>query len=100
MFYNTVPLFSDELLEAREDANCQDDLVLSVFKKCAVDMSPSMVYNWLLNTRQINPKTPLTSFRRAISSLTKRGYLEKTGNKVKGFYGRKECQWKLCTPKQ
>lgn len=39
--------------------------------------------------------TPLTSIRRSLTVLTKRGLLVKTGEKVVGAFGRKEHVWKL-----
>ena len=38
---------------------------------------------------------PLTSIRRAMTTLTKEGRLEKTWRKVKGPYNRDEFCWKL-----
>ena len=51
--------------------------------------SPSELFrliNW-------NGNTPLTSVRRAISNLTRKGFLYKTNSQVIGLYGKREFKW-------
>lgn len=56
-------------------------------------LSPSQLYNCLINGGRIHKETPLTSIRRAITNLTTRGLLRKTDTKVMGKYGRMESLW-------
>jgi hypothetical protein len=40
-------------------------------------------------------KIPLTSVRRAISTLTREGVLKKTDKQRTGYYGKREYMWRL-----
>lgn len=81
---------SGEMLDRLESkANIQQDNVLDLFRDF-VTMSPSQVF-----ATYPDESTPITSIRRAISNLTRDGYLIKTDKKVTGLYGRPEFQWKL-----
>lgn len=70
-------------------ANTQEGEILSFFKRHHhKEMSPS--YIW----RTLFPNLPVTSVRRAMTNLANAGCLEKTPNKVEGYYGRPEHKWK------
>lgn len=94
-FFNTTSLFGPELQEAKAKALSQDEMVLEAFRRIDMPMGPSMVYKYLLNKGQITTKTPITSLRRSITTLTKEGRLIKTGKLVMGNFGQKEHQWRL-----
>jgi hypothetical protein len=44
--------------------------------------------------------TPLTSVRRSITTLTKKGELQQTGEQREGLFGKKNYTWKLNAPKE
>lgn len=83
-----------QLAEYRAKASEQNAVVLWLFQKARRPLSPSEVHaNYPLPPGAILP--PLTSIRRAISTLTKAGALVKTEVKCKGVYGRSEFVWRL-----
>ena len=78
----------------QSQANKQEAAVLAMFRlypDCA--LSPSTVCA-LLN-KMLERDWPITSIRRAITSLTDQGLLEKTSRKVIGPQSRPEYQWQL-----
>jgi predicted HTH transcriptional regulator len=87
-FYNTTSLEGKDLVEAIANAESQEHIILELFKRTG-RLSPSEV------CRLLDYKYPITSVRRAISNLTRDGYLEKTDKKKKGFYGRLEYVWEI-----
>ena len=90
-YHNTTELSGDELKQAIDKAVSQDDKVLIYFRNNAdKEFTPSEVH------KEIFPaNVPLTSVRRALSNLTRKGYLEKTDNQKTGVYGRPEYTWQL-----
>jgi hypothetical protein len=76
-----------------QKARDQDRLILGYFKALNTPLSPSQIFNILMTFDEIPKDTPLTSIRRAITNLTKRGLLRKTDKKVIGKYGRQEYLW-------
>jgi len=90
-YYNTTNEKGVELKKNISKANHQNMRVMELFQE---DMgsnrySPSQVMGLAL------PHAPITSVRRAMSDLTKAGYLTRTQDKIYGIYGRKEYIWKL-----
>lgn len=93
-FYETTPLTGVQLRAAFARAEKQDALVLAVFRLVAPGslLAPSQVHavgvangaRWLL-----------TSVRRSISTLTRAGVLEKTGQQRMGPHGSPENFWRL-----
>lgn len=94
-FYQTISLFGDNLKQAEEKTESQDKIILETFEKLQMPLSPSLVYNFLINRGKISRSTPITSIRRSITDLTKEGKLCKTGKQVKGPSGMPENQWKI-----
>ena len=91
IFYNTTELEGTELKEAKIRAGTQNDRVLKVFRDNPDKaFSPTEVHQL---TNRWN--TPLTSIRRAITTLTALGYLERTDEKRPGWYGMNNYCWKL-----
>jgi hypothetical protein len=71
-------------------ARHQDEAILAHFRSQSPDYlaSPSQIWEQF-------PDWPLTSVRRAMTNLTNRGELERTGGRVLGIYGRPEGLWRL-----
>lgn len=98
-FHNTTNLKDEELKEAEIKCSKQEREILEYYNGFnAYDWSelgvpPSMVWRNVFGGKE--GKTLLTSVRRAITNLTKKGYLRKTDIKVKGPYGAKEHCWEL-----
>ena len=91
-FYNTIGLKDNPLKEATKKAERQEDRVLEIFKATGIAMTPEDIerrYN------DIFPPAPLTSFRRAITNLTKQGLLVKCEEMTEGKYGKPVHYWKI-----
>jgi len=88
-FFNTTKETGELLELSHEKAKTQEESIYVFFLLCNEPLSPSMVLNQL----QLN--CPITSVRRAMSNLTTQGRLEKTGQMVKGAYGKNENLWKI-----
>ena len=91
MYYNTTNKTGSELTASKEKAVYQKDIVLAIFKKFKQQFAPHQVHNLYPDSY----KVPLTSIRRAMSVLTRRGDLEKTDKKVVGPYAEPVHLWKL-----
>jgi Fe2+ or Zn2+ uptake regulation protein len=92
--FNTTHETGPTLRAYTQQANRQEAAVLALFRRhpdCL--LSPSTVCA-LLN-KMLERQWLLTSIRRAITSLTDQGLLEKTSKKVIGPHGRAEFQWRL-----
>lgn len=95
-YHNTNILNADDLKLAEAKARSQETLVYSFFRKnWQRGYSPSKVHQQLIRQEKIKPSVPLTSIRRAISNLTFRKKLRKTGEMVPGAYGMPEHKWKI-----
>lgn len=93
-YFNTTELEDSELSEAKSAASWQDELVLSYFRRIGRGAGPSECYKALMDSGVIPSSTPLTSIRRSITTLTKRGFLDKTSEKRTGQYGKPEYLWR------
>lgn len=82
------------LAEYQAKASEQDATVLWLFQKARRPLSPSEVHDAYPCPLGL-PRPPLTSIRRAITTLTKAGALEKTSEKRRGIFGRSEFVWQL-----
>lgn len=88
-FHNTTGLLPSEKWEKEKKAMKQTDLVLEFFKQRPHnDYTPAQVWEHF-------KQYPITSIRRAISTLCKAGELVKTDNKRIGMYGEVNCCWRL-----
>ena len=89
-FYNTINLEAKELSAAELNALTQEQRILRWFLKQgrAASFGPSAVQSHVFDWR-----TPLTSVRRAMTSLTNRGDLVKCGAMIMGTYGKPEHLW-------
>src|SRR3989304_3533531 len=90
-YHNTTDLRAEDLTSATSDAVRQNDLVMDLFRANPTALlTPEEVHSALFDAR-----TPLTSTRRAITTLTNQGRLEKTGTWKKSSYDRKTYCWGL-----
>jgi len=89
-YYNTTHEDSDTVEDYIKKAKGQELEILKFFKE-----HPKWHYTPFEVKRWIDTTAPITSIRRAISNLAKRGLLIKTDIKKKGIYGRNNCCWKL-----
>src|SRR6202041_14988 len=88
-YYNTTFEPLQLAINFERKALAQERLILDCFiniKGQSTCVSPSWIYTSLMERGLIHEKTPLTSIRRAMSNLTKRGFLKKTHTKVMGLY--------------
>lgn len=92
LFYNTTHEEGDVLAACRLQAGSQNEQVLAYFRQHRhKHLSADDVWQALYGGTMV----PLTSVRRAISTLTGEGYLRKTEIKKPGIYGRNVYCYKL-----
>lgn len=95
-YFNTTQVSGDELTRYRDIARSQHEFVMEIFHAIPRPASPSEVHHiYCANLNSEEKAAPVTSIRRAISALTKKGLLRKTGWRVAGPYGRPEHTWEL-----
>lgn len=89
-YHNTVPASGPELASAEKAAQAEEEQVLALFRgfPCK-EFSPCAVW------RLLAPESCVTNWRRAITNLTTKKKLIKTGNKVTGFFNRTVNTWQL-----
>lgn len=92
MFYNTIKQSGQLLLNFREHAAKQNDIVLYVFQKQQKPLTPFDVYKHL---EKKGYNWPITSIRRAITSLTDDGKLRKLEVLKNEMYGKPNHQWEI-----
>lgn len=90
------PVPAQMLIEFNQKALKQDDEILAIYQarrdSCPFHtswLSPSQVWE------KLGQGCPLTSVRRSLCNLTKRGLLRKTGASRQGLYGKAENYWEL-----
>ena len=87
-YFNTVSESGSKLKEYTAKAANQNARVLDILRSLG-SASPSQV--WIAMGRTC----PLTSVRRALTTLTEAGMALKTGARHVGQYGRDECVWTI-----
>ena len=89
-YYNTTNESGATLTRSKSRASHQDDVVLAIFQQRPdVTLAPHEVL-------EISGASwPLTSVRRSINTLTKRGLLQKTAQQVMGTYDKPVYTWRL-----
>jgi hypothetical protein len=91
-YYNTNRESGDRLARSEARAQTQDDRVLVFFQDHpGTGFAPHEVQSVVL------PDAPLTSVRRAISNLTKRGLLVKTTHMLEGTFDKEVHTWVLAS---
>jgi Fe2+ or Zn2+ uptake regulation protein len=92
-YFNTTSLSGAKLKEAKIKAGSQNALILELFRAYpGISLSPTEVEGHLAYKLR---HAPLTSIRRALTTLTDLGYLVKTSEQRMGRYGAKEGCWRL-----
>lgn len=89
-FYNTTNETGEDLKEHRERAISQEEAIESLYRS-----HPDRAIGPWQVEKLIEGEWPITSIRRAITNLTKRGVLVKTDHKRRGRHGRPEYMWQL-----
>lgn len=92
VYFDSTHLPPEALARARSAAAHQNELVMQIFHHMKRPLSASEV--WHIGTSN-GMHWPLTSPRRAISTLTADGLLEKTEVKRTGEFGAPEYLWTL-----
>ena len=92
-FHNTTHETGQQLIKFEKQTEGQDKVILDFFKKHeAFSFTPCECQSFIQLTG-----VPITSIRRSISDLTKKGLLIKTNKKKIGTYGRPNYTWKYNT---
>ena len=93
LFYNTIGLQGSELAQANASCETQEERVLKIMQ-VGCSFTPSHVH-WVYN--EFYPEVPITSIRRAMTNLTRRGLIRKTDEKEEGKYGKLNYKWIINT---
>lgn len=88
-YHDTTHVSEPDLFDYEAKAVSQDQLVFEFLKRNPIAEVSCEEVNYL-----VLPDAPITSARRALSNLFKRGLVEKV-RKVKGQYGRPIFVWRL-----
>lgn len=90
-YYNTVRETGKTLAKYTKKADTQEKIILGYFRKNpGKGFTPEKIRFYLFG-----PNTPITSVRRAMTTLSKKGLLRKTSAKKKGNYNRNCSCWEL-----
>lgn len=91
-FFNTTGEKGEQLKESNRKASGQNNIILEYYRSNRqTAIAPSEVWKNCFDVDNV----PITSIRRGISVLTKKGKLIKTAIQVKGLFGKDEYQWRL-----
>lgn len=89
MYYNTNRESGDQLNRSRATNGTQNEEILHFLTNNPSGLSPTEL------KIVINNRWPITSIRRALSTLTKAGKLTKTDELRMGEYGKYEHVWRI-----
>ena len=90
-YYNTTNLSGNNLTQASQKAMSQEDRILFHFEDSFdANFTPFEILEAVFNNQ-----IPITSVRRAMTNLTNKGKLVKTGYQRLGAYGRICFAWRL-----
>lgn len=90
-YYNTNGDDEEEYNIDNVLAEKQEDKILAFFRLCPDSEFTPFEIRRCMNWHEV----PITSVRRAMTNLTKHGYLEKTHNRVREQYGKANFTWRL-----
>ena len=95
MYYNTTKETGSTLKSSKDKAESQDQFIFRIFNtwRHKNGLTPSELDKILKENYCIT--WPITSIRRAMSTLTKSDKLTKTSELRKGIYGKSEHVWKV-----
>jgi len=91
-YYNTTNSTGSDLSLHNFQASKQDDRIYQIFRVKSVSMTPFEVHK---HYEKYFVSVPVTSIRRAMSTLTRDGRLEKTNDRKMEVYGKNNYKWKL-----
>jgi Fe2+ or Zn2+ uptake regulation protein len=91
IFFNTTDLKEDHLRQREIKAGTQNEKILSYFQQNQGKIYTPFQVQEALNLHNV----PITSIRRAITTLTDLGYLTMTHIMMEGKYGMNNHTWKL-----
>ena len=91
-FYNTIGLSGADLAEAKDKIHIQDRRILALFIVHGPKLTPFEVQDIY---EPLYGRVPITSLRRSMTVLTKRGKLEKTSEFKKEREGKVNHYWRL-----
>lgn len=91
-YHNTTQLQGSALADAHACAQRQEDLIADLFREVARPMAPSEVWRRCCDAGH---RWPLTSVRRAMTTLTGLTVLVRLDVQVQGIYGKPEHLWAL-----
>ena len=98
-YYNTLGKSGTSLYASVQMSKSQEELILDFFKNNPMSLyTPAEVHTTLWPEMDGVRRPPITSIRRAITSLTKKGDLIKTSVQIMGPEGEKNHCWKLNRP--
>ena len=89
-FYNTINDPPETLIIDRKNANSQQSRIYTFFRQ----NHPMAFTPFDIQKLVFHGTHPITSIRRAMTNLTKMGYLIKTDIKKPGDYGKDNYLWK------
>jgi len=92
MYYNTTNISGEQLKQDLRNASKQEVIIFRYFKLNR-EASPSQVFDKRMEIGLGD--IPLTSIRRAITTLAKNNELIKTSSQVTGMYGKPEYIWRF-----
>jgi hypothetical protein len=98
-YYNTNNEIGKQLAKSEKKALSQEEVILSLFNVYKL-LSPSFIQSIWINGVDRKVAPPITSVRRAITTLTNKGLLKKTNKMVKGSYDKNEHCWTLAGPRK
>ncbi len=90
-FYNTIGEQGEELENSRNNAKSQEEKILHFFRfqHRYSYLTPFEVQYYVM------PSVPITSVRRAMTNLTKKGYLRKMATQKRERWGKYNYTWRL-----
>ncbi len=88
-YYNTTHEKGDRLKFYLQHAEGQEVAILALFRDAQRPLAPSELFHML------DGRYPITSIRRAMTTMTHKRALVKTVMKSMGMYGRYEHLWRL-----
>lgn len=81
-YHNTTGSKDAELYDREQKAKCQERRILEIWMdNKLIELTPERLIPYFHDV-------PITSLRRAFTNLERAGYIEKTGRKAPGHYGR------------
>jgi len=101
-YHNTNLESGEELEKSETRARTEEEIIMKYFIDCVEEsFSARRVHKDLVFFGLFNHDKPLTNTRRALSNLTKKGYLQKNGKEFMVKEGGKRVHtWSLCNREQ